>query len=35
MYIGGGDTHYLIDTWRETGFDKKIIEFYEKGTVEL
>ncbi|MFI3683955.1 Type 1 glutamine amidotransferase-like domain-containing protein [Vagococcus fluvialis] len=33
IYIGGGDIHYLIDTWRKIGFDKKIIELYEKGTV--
>lgn len=33
IYIGGGDTHYLMDAWQVLGFDKKIIELYEKGTV--
>lgn len=33
IYIGGGDTNYLLDTWRSKGFDKKIIELYEKGII--
>lgn len=31
IYIGGGDTHYLMKIWQETGFDKKIIELYKSG----
>lgn len=33
IYIGGGDTNYLLDIWRSKGFDKKIIELYKNGTV--
>ncbi|MGX7023771.1 Type 1 glutamine amidotransferase-like domain-containing protein [Vagococcus hydrophili] len=33
IYIGGGNTHYMLDTWRETGFDQRLIKMYEKGKV--
>ena len=33
IYIGGGDTVYMLDKWRETGLDKLIIEAYEKGKI--
>jgi len=33
IYIGGGDTNYMMDTWRSVGFDKKIIQLYKKGIV--
>lgn len=33
IYIGGGDTRYMIDVWRETGMDKKLIDAYNRGVV--
>ena len=31
IYIGGGNTFKLLKEIKESGFDKKIIKFYEKG----
>ena len=31
IYIGGGDTLYMLDKWRERGLTQKIIEKYEQG----
>lgn len=33
IYIGGGDTVYMLDKWRETGLDKLIINAYDKGKI--
>ena len=33
IYVGGGDTAYLLSTWRETGFDKMMIEAYNAGKI--
>lgn len=33
LYVGGGDTKYLLDTWRATGFDQVIIEAYQQGVI--
>ncbi len=33
IYIGGGDTVYMLEKWREVGMDKLLIEAYEKGTI--
>ena len=32
IYIGGGDTLFMLEKWRQTGLDKLIIEAYENGT---
>ena len=33
IYVGGGDTLYLMQVWRETGIDKMIWDAYCRGTV--
>jgi dipeptidase E len=33
IYIGGGDTVYMLDKWRETGVDKLLIEAYNQGKI--
>ena len=33
IYIGGGDTVYMLEKWKETGFDKLILEAYNRGTI--
>lgn len=33
MYMCGGNTYYLLNEIRNTGFDKKIIEFVESGKI--
>lgn len=33
IYIGGGDTLFMLEKWRETGLDKLIVEAYHKGVV--
>jgi len=33
IYIGGGDTMYMLDKWKETGLDKLIIDAYNKGKI--
>ncbi len=33
IYIGGGDTLYMLDKWRETGLDKLILNAYEQGKI--
>lgn len=32
IYVGGGDTVFMLEKWKETGIDKLLIEAYEKGT---
>lgn len=33
IYIGGGDTVYMLDKWKETGLDKLILKAYEDGKI--
>lgn len=33
IYIGGGDTTYMLKTWREIGFDKHLVDLYNQGTI--
>ena len=33
IYIGGGDTVYMIQKWQELGIDKMLFDAYEKGTI--
>ena len=33
IYIGGGDTVFMLEKWKETGLDKLIIDAYEQGTI--
>lgn len=31
LYIGGGDTLFMLDVWKKTGVDKLIIQAYNRG----
>ncbi len=33
IYIGGGDTVFMLEKWKEFGIDKLIIDAYEKGKI--
>ncbi len=33
IYIGGGDTVYMLEKWRENGIDKMLIEAYNNGKI--
>ncbi len=33
IYIGGGDTVFLLEKWKQTGLDKLIISAYEQGKI--
>lgn len=33
IYIGGGDTVFMLEKWKETGLDKLIIDAYNKGKI--
>jgi dipeptidase E len=33
IYIGGGDTVYMLEKWKETGVDKMIIDAYNQGKI--
>ncbi|MBE7089331.1 MAG: peptidase E [Clostridiales bacterium] len=33
IYIGGGDTVYMLEKWQETGIDKMIIDAYNRGVI--
>ncbi len=33
IYVGGGDTLFMLDKWRETGLLELILQAYERGTV--
>ena len=33
IYVGGGDTLYLMQVWRETGVDKLVWDAYKRGAV--
>ena len=33
IYVGGGNTNYLLKTWRETGFDEVLKQAYKHGVI--
>ncbi|MBR2971241.1 MAG: Type 1 glutamine amidotransferase-like domain-containing protein [Clostridia bacterium] len=33
IYVGGGDTKFMLDLWRERGIDKLLLEAYERGVI--
>lgn len=33
IYVGGGDTVFMLEKWKERGVDKLLFEAYESGTV--
>ena len=33
IYVGGGDTGFMMRTWKKRGVDKLLLEAYNKGTV--
>ena len=33
IYIGGGDTVFMLDKWKEFGIDKMLIDAYEQGKI--
>lgn len=33
IYVGGGNTRFMLDKWRKLGVDKILIEAYNKGIV--
>lgn len=35
IYVGGGNTFYMMEVWRKYGIDKKLKEIYSKDTAIL
>ena len=33
IYVGGGDTVFMLDKWKEFGIDKMLIDAYESGKI--
>ena len=33
IYVGGGDTLFLMKVWRETGVDKLVLDAYNRGAI--
>jgi dipeptidase E len=33
IYVGGGDTVFMIDKWKELGVDTMLLNAYKKGTI--
>ncbi|MBO4323342.1 MAG: peptidase E [Clostridia bacterium] len=33
IYVGGGDTVYMLDLWRKKGIDKLVLDSYENGVI--
>ena len=33
IYVGGGDTVYMLDKWKETGVDKMLLDAYNGGKI--
>jgi len=33
IYIGGGDTVYMLEKWADVGLDKLLIDAYERGVI--
>ncbi len=33
IYVGGGDTKFMLDLWKERGIDKLLFDAYERGVI--
>ncbi len=33
IYVGGGDTIFMLEKWKETGVDKLILDAYKRGVI--
>lgn len=33
IYVGGGNTHFMLQKWRETNFDQVLKKAYERGVI--
>ena len=33
IYVGGGDTVYMLEKWKEFGIDKMLVDAYENGKI--
>ncbi len=33
IYVGGGNTAYMLEEWRKSGLDKMILEAYDRGVL--
>lgn len=33
VYIGGGDTKFMLEKWKESGVDKLVLDAYERGVI--
>ncbi len=33
IYVGGGDTMFMLDKWKETGIDKLMLKAYDEGKI--
>ena len=33
IYVGGGDTKFMIDSWRQTGVYELVLKAYERGVI--
>lgn len=33
IYVGGGDTVYMLEKWKEVGLDKMLIDAYKQGKI--
>ncbi len=33
IYIGGGDTVFMLDTWKKCGVDKMLLDAYNRGVI--
>ncbi|MBB4824852.1 peptidase E [Sporosarcina luteola] len=33
VYVGGGNTQYMLDIWRQTGFDRVLMNAYHNGVI--
>lgn len=33
LYIGGGDTKFMLDSWRQTGLLQLVLDAYERGVI--
>lgn len=33
IYVGGGDTVFMLEKWKQTGVDKLILEAYDRGVI--
>ncbi|MGX2959774.1 Type 1 glutamine amidotransferase-like domain-containing protein [Peribacillus sp. JNUCC 23] len=33
LYVGGGNTHYMLKIWQKTGFDNVVRNVYQNGVI--